>query len=129
MRWISLFFAGSLTFSSLKALFFFDPNTNLDSRPVVLAISVLGAAVFFFIFFKSRREKNALSEFESWLKTNREKVLASGALYNGTRITGDTEVTRFMLAASFVYISVKTPSRYYIAGRDNIGFAKTMYTL
>ncbi|MGP1684177.1 MAG: hypothetical protein ACTS8S_17805, partial [Giesbergeria sp.] len=49
--------------------------------------------------------------------------------YNGTRITGDTEVTRFMLAASFVYISVKSPSRYYIAGRDNIGFAKTMYTL
>lgn len=56
-------------------------------------------------------------------------MLTSGALYNGTRITGDTEVTRFILVASFVYISVKTPSCYYIAGRDNIGFAKTAYTL
>lgn len=129
MRWLSLLVGAVFAAAGLKALFFFDPNTAALSRRALVAVSLGGAALFFFLFVRTSRVKRDLSEFESWLQANGERILAGGASYRGARITGDTEVTRFLLAASVVILSFKIPSRYYVAGRDNVGFTKMGYTV
>ena len=128
MRWFSLVVGIVFIAAGLKALFAFDPNTATLSRPVLLAISVGGAAVFLFLFAKASRAQKGLSEFENWMREKAPEILTRGAKYNGVRINGDTELTRFELAVSIVILSFKIPSRYYIAGRDNVGFTKIAYT-
>lgn len=128
MRWLSILAGAVFAAAGLKALFFFDPGTAVLSRPALLAVSLGGAALFFFLFVRTGRVKRELSEFETWLQANRDRILAGGASYHGARITGETEVTRFLLAASVVILSFKIPSRYYVAGRDNVGFTRLSYT-
>jgi hypothetical protein len=129
MRWLSLLFAVVFAVAGLKALFVFNPDTSPVSRPLLLVISAAGVVLFLSLFAIASKAKKELSEFETWLHTNRAKVLTSGASYRGTKITGETELTRFLLAASVIILSFKIPSRYYIAGRDNLGRTKAAYSL
>jgi len=129
MRWLSLLFSVVFAIAGVKALFVFDPSTSPISRPLLLIVSALGAILFFSLFAIASKTKKELSEFETWLHTNRVKILANGASYKGIKITGETEVTRFLLAASVIILSFKIPSRYYIAGRDNLGLTKAAYSL
>jgi len=85
--------------------------------------------LFISLFVIASNTKKELSEFERWLRKNATNVLASGAAYNGTRITGDTEMTRFLLTVSIVFLTFKIPSRYYVAGRDKVALTKAAYSL
>lgn len=129
MRWLSL--GAGLVFSAaaLRALLAFDPGASVISRPELLALSIAGAALFLFLFTKARRAQQELSDFERWLQNNSTIINACGASYKGVRITGETELTRFLLTASIVVLTFKIPSRYYVAGRGNLTLAQTAYTV
>lgn len=129
MRWLSLVVGVVFGVAGLKALFAFDPSTSSVSRPALLVISAAGSVLFIFLFVRTTSTKKELSGFERWLRQNAAKVLANGAAYNGTRITGDTEMTRFLLTVSVVFLTLKIPSRYYVAGRDKVAFTQTTYSL
>jgi hypothetical protein len=129
MRWLSLVLGIIFSAAGLKALFAFDPSTSAVSRPVLLAISAAGSVLFIFLFASASRTQQELSEFERWLREHAAEILANGTVYNGIRITGDTEMTRFLLTISIVFLTFKIPSRYYVSGRDSVAFTQAAYSL
>jgi hypothetical protein len=128
MRWLSLVLGIVFSVAGLKAIFAFDPATASLSRPVLLLVAASGALIFFFLFARATSNATQLSEFESWLTANSKEILSKGATYNGTRITSQTEMTQFMMTVSVIFLTSKFPSRYYVAGRDNVVFSQLACT-
>ncbi len=52
--------------------------------------------------------------FLAWLVQNIEAIQEGKASYDTYQITRDTEVTQYSAAFSFIILSIKVPSRFYI---------------
>ena len=129
MRWISLLVGIVFVVAGIKALVAYDPTTATLSQPVLLLVAALGASIFLFLFARASRSASEVSEFEQWLDANAAKIMAGGATYNGQKVTPETEVKRFLLTISVIFMTFKIPSRYYFATRDNFRLTQALYTI
>jgi Fe-S cluster assembly iron-binding protein IscA len=80
-----------------------------------LAIALSLAGLSWFV----RRQEQQRVEFLTWLRANMKAVQAGGQWYGDSWITRETELRQYEVAASFLIVSVKAESRYYLSGTDS----------
>ena len=93
-----------------------------------LEISVVIAIIAIFI----HKEEKKANEFLMWLVNNAASVRNGTARYDGKPVTPTTEVTQFMACFSFLVLTTKSPSRFFVKGHNNliaIGLAFTLVSL
>ena len=129
MRWLALIVGMVFIAAGIKALVAYDPTTATLTKPMLLIVAALGSTFFLILFAKAGKSGRQLSQFEQWLTANAAKIQAGGASYQGQKVTTDTEVKRFLLTISIVFMTFKIPSRYYFATRDNFLLTQTLYTV
>lgn len=97
------------------------------------AIFWLGAGVVIgIIAIFLQKDKNKSENFLIWIVNNAAQIRNGTARYEGELITPATEVTQFQACFSFLIMTTKSPSRFFIKGHDNliaIGLAYTLVTL
>lgn len=99
---------------------------DFDNAAFGLVIgAILGA-----IAFVLGREENETEKFLGFLVENRE-ALQSGATpaYGDIPISLNTEVTQFYSCLSFVILTTKIPSRFYLRGHHKTGGIGTIYSV
>ena len=69
------------------------------------------------IFRFSHAAQQKDEQFLAWLLANAREIHGSGALYDSVVITPDTVLTRYQAALSFLIVSFKVPSRFYVEGQ------------
>ncbi|MBI2368690.1 MAG: hypothetical protein HYV08_00280, partial [Deltaproteobacteria bacterium] len=95
------------------------------------ANAVLGLAISAFlggVFWFFRSEERRARAFLAWLATHRGALEDGMAMYEGKRITRETEVVRFQACLSFLVLTIKSPSRYYVKAGDNPFLAGRAYS-
>lgn len=113
-------------------LFFIGAVSNLingvyDEAMVGVAISILAIGIYSVLKIEERKNR----KFIEWLYKNYNEVLKGNATYNGIKIMSDTELKRYQFCLSFLFISFKKKSKYYISDyhfTKCIGFAHSMLT-
>lgn len=84
------------------------------------------------VFFLFKKEDRQSVDFLTWVTANREALGKGGALYKGILVTPETKIIRFQACFSFLVVTVKFPSRYFIQNHDGLlraGFAYSLITL
>src|SRR5262245_46161952 len=121
--WVPLVFA---------VLFAIGAVFNLIENDRITGNVVGGAALSFFcvqIFLFSKRERERADVFADWIEANLASLQSEGAAFHGTFVDQKTRVTQFHTVFSFLFATVKTPSRYYIVGHDALAAPTLMYTV
>ena len=114
---LSLLFAG-MSYSEGKS----------DSAILWIEIAVVIGIIAIFI----QKEEKKANDFLLWLVNNAAAVRNGTARYDGKLITPATKVTQFQACFSFLIMTTKSPSRFFINGHDNLianGLAYTLVTL
>lgn len=109
-------FAGALKFMIV------DRELMAVLGALILALPSLG--VFFYL-----NQAQEEDPFISWLKENAELVRAGTAMYKGSRITPDTQLTQFQACTSLIFWSGKYTSRLQVEGIDSPAKAKIFFSL
>lgn len=112
-----VFFAGAL-----YNFFKHNPNNRIGITGVAIA------SILFGIYFFIEEQKRLRNNFYMWLFENVHAVSSGGAMYNGTLITLQTEITQYQAALSFLLITIKAPSRIYIVGIDSSAAVASLFT-
>jgi hypothetical protein len=93
---------------------------------------IVGIVLAGFAFAMAQEEKET-QEFLAFLVEHEEKLQTGDSVeYRGRAITSRTEVTQFYACVSFLILSSKIPSRFFIRGSHNtagIGLIYSMATL
>ena len=124
--WIPLIFA--VLFLAAAVSNSFGPERNLAEATAGYAIAVCLFATWGLV----RGHAKYQAGFLAWLVRNRDAIKVGTARFNEVSIGEQTEVTQFFLAASFLVISLKLPSRFYVVGEEETvypGFAFTGLSL
>ena len=100
-----------------------EPNPTEAIGGATIAAMLLG------LFFATRYHQNRADEFEGWLTHNVNPIERGGALYRDVLVTPATVLTRYQVAVSFLIVTFKFPTRYYIVGHDATGGIATSCTL
>ncbi len=106
---------------------FYFYHDNIEAWGGLLISSLL-----FSLFFFIRHEKNKSLEFLNWLFRNKTLLDQGTLLYNGERITKNSEVVQFEAVLSFLVFSTKISSRFYLKTPHNlfiVGLAYSFITL
>lgn len=85
--------------------------------------------ILFTVYFVNVREKKRSQEFLNWITNNEVDIYDRRALYKGIKIEPDTEIVQFQLCMSFLIMTFKIPSRYYVKGHYNTYLVSGMYSL
>lgn len=88
-------------------------------------VTVVIGAVAIFIY----KEEKKSTDFLKWLVNNALQIKNGAAQYNGKLIKQTTETTQFQACFSFLVLSTKSPSRFFIRGHDNTILMGTIYTI
>lgn len=108
--WIALIVG--ILFLGGRASNLFGSEPNFADASAGLGISAVLLGVF--LFARAARLKDA--ELLQWVVTNAPEIRNGGARYGETLITPATVLTRYQAALSFLVVTFKIPSRYYIEG-------------
>lgn len=103
-------------------------NGKTDAGIFWLGAGILIGIIAIFI----QKEQNKSDNFLLWLVNNAADIRKGMARYEGKLITPATEVTQFQACFSFLILTTKSPSRFFIKGYDNMiasGLAYTLVTL
>lgn len=117
---------------AVSLLFLYGAIHNLvkqqpDLGNAITSMSI--AAVLIGLFFYLRSQHRSTTEFEAWLLSNADAIRGSGARYQEIAITAKTTLVRYQAVLSFLIVTFKFPTRYYIAEREATGIAWSMSTL
>ena len=97
-----------------------DPNMLAN---LAIALILGGVSVY---FVRSRR---AETKFIAWLTANADAIRGGEASYRGIGITPTTELRVYEATVSLVVVSMKLPSRHFVAGRESSWLAALACTL
>jgi hypothetical protein len=90
---------------------------------------VIGSVLAVFAYAVSR-EENATQEFLGFLVENEEKLNAGSSIeYQGRTLSSSTDVTQFYACVSFLILTTKVPSRFFIRGSHNTAGIGLIYSL
>ena len=97
------------------------PNAIVGS---IIGVVLLGVPLIY------RWQRRYDEHFLRWLDQNAERVLHKGAEYRNAIITGDSVLTQYDTALSFLVVSLRVPSRLYIVNAETgVGVAAFYTTL
>ncbi len=96
-----------------------------DAAIFWLGVGVIIGIIAIFL----KKDKNKSDNFLLWLVNNAAQVRKGTARYEGKLITLATEVTQFQACFSFLIMTTKSPSRFFIKGHDNLIAIGLVYTL
>lgn len=99
------------------------PGPNYVEAAGGLGFAAALAGVFLF----SRREERRSEGFLTWLLQNADAIERGDAKYGGAPIRKTTRVTQYQAALSFLIVSLKLPSAYYIGEQDRF-LTAALYT-
>lgn len=100
----------AVIFLMLSAFSFYDGIYYEGLTSLLYSLVLLG------VYFILKKEKKETANFIEWLSNNYSRVLKGEALYNGIKITPETELKQYQVVYSFTLFSVKLNTRYYIEG-------------
>ena len=120
--WVAL--VVGLLFLAGAAYNLFGPDHNQSEALAGAAIGALLIGVFFFIKSERRRDDT----FLEWLVSNAAVIEKGGARYGHLTITSATVLTRYDAALSFLLVSFKIPSRFYVVDQDATGIAAAIFS-
>jgi hypothetical protein len=101
-----------------------DPPALLPAGlALVAAFALAGVAV------QARKQADEAKRFLAWLVAHRDEVLAGGADFDGHLIRVQTGIVRYMTVVSFLYVTVRTPTRIYFADDEPTGAGRGTATL
>ncbi|MFA4936211.1 MAG: hypothetical protein WC568_10295 [Candidatus Methanoperedens sp.] len=120
MNWVGALALLGLLFSGMSY-----SDGKYDTAVFWLEIAVVIGIIAIFL----QKEKNKSNDFLLWLVNNGANVRNGTARYNGKHITLTTEVTQFQACFSFLILTTKSPSRFFIRGQDNLIAIGLVYTL
>lgn len=103
----------------------FGPEPN----PIEAIGGAAIAAILIGLFFATRFHERKADEFDGWLNHNLQAVAQGGAFYKDVLITPATVLTRYQIAVSFLIVTFKFPTRFYIVGHDATKVVVTVCTL
>jgi predicted PurR-regulated permease PerM len=90
---------------------------------------IIGVVLAVFAFAMAREEKET-QEFLAFLVENEERLKAGTSVeYGGRAISSGTEVTQFYACVSFLILTTKIPSRFFIRGSHNTAGIGLIYSL
>jgi hypothetical protein len=95
------------------------PNAIVGS---IIGVVLLGVPLLY------RWQRRYDEHFLDWLSKNAERVLHKGAEYRGAIITGESVLTKYETALSFLVVSLRVPSRYYIVNAETGRGVAAFYT-
>src|SRR5689334_10024524 len=95
--------------------------------PNAIVGSIIGA-VLLGVPLLYRWQRRYDEHFLDWLSANAKRVLHKGAEYRGAIITGESVLTKYETALSFLIVSLRVPSRYYIVNAETGRGVAAFYT-
>lgn len=101
---------------------------NTLEATVGLLIGLLTEIIY---FIKIRGDKEN-ERFINWLIENQKDILKGYAEYNGKKMDVNMELVQFQACLSFLFVSFRMPSRFYIKGYHKtkiIGIAYALISL
>ncbi|MBI4197752.1 MAG: hypothetical protein HY533_01415 [Chloroflexi bacterium] len=104
---------------------FFTPAGDTANGVGGLAYAVL--LVGLWLFFRKLDRRNR--KFLIWLSGNASAIRSGGSPYGSTTVTTETEITQYQAALSFVLITVKIPSGFYVVGQDSSRAIALVFTI
>lgn len=81
------------------------------------------------IYFIRIREKKKNELFIDWIKENRDTIVRGYAYYNEKEMDINMEIVQFETCMSFLFISSRMSSRFYIKGYHNTKLIGSIYSL
>jgi hypothetical protein len=85
--------------------------------------------VCFTVYLYFRAEDRRSAEFLHWLGLSGEHLRTAPMRYQNKTISADTTVTRYHACFSFLILSTKFESRYYVKGQHNAFVVAGAYSL
>lgn len=99
----------------VAALFLVGAVLNVIDGVYIEAVGGFAISLFtIVIYILSKYEKRKNYEFIEWLYKNYDEIIKGEATYQGIRITPETELKQYQVCLSFLIISTKMNSRYFI---------------
>jgi hypothetical protein len=92
----------------------FGPEPNVTEA---IGGATIGA-ILFGVFFGTRYHENRADEFDTWLSRNAPAIARGGAMYGDALVSPTTVLTRYQVALSFLIVTLKIPTRFYIVDHD-----------
>jgi len=89
---------------------FFSRTPNIGEGLAGLAIG----AVLIILYFFSKKQEQLRNHFLLWLIENKDLLRSRGINYENFIITHQTEITYYQVVLSFLIITLKIPSRFYV---------------
>ncbi len=111
--WMMLVVAGVFVIGALCNFFGSERNVTEGIGGLVLA-SIISLA-----WIVLRKQQKQSEDFLVWLAANAHEVEGNGGFYNGILITGKTEITQYHASLSFLLMTVRSTSRFYVVGYDS----------
>ena len=104
---------------------FRDGNYKAASIQSTMLVAILS----FTIFIVRRPTKlDDPEQFRAELRKKRELIETGAFTYRGHKITNETVFVQYIVAASFGFISHKSPSRYYVLGKERTTMVRVVST-
>jgi len=110
---IPLIFALLFLAGALVNTFGADRNPTEAMSGYLISLGLLAAGHFI------RQNNRQSREFCDWLLENQAAVKAGSARYNGAPIDEQTVLVQYQAAMSFLVVSIKASSRFYLAGEES----------
>ncbi|MEJ6951234.1 hypothetical protein, partial [Natronospora cellulosivora (SeqCode)] len=98
----------------------------LSKREVMLIIYLIISVYLLIIFFFDQVKKKS---FSKWIADNYQDIKNGGAYYKGINIYPNTELVSYQGALSFIIISAKINSRYFIKNSQDSLLINSLYSL
>ncbi|BEP29284.1 hypothetical protein [Helicovermis profundi] len=114
----------------IALLFFIGTVINLINALYITAIvelfiGLLLVGIYRFVKLEEKKEV----EFLEWLYENHDKIISERAYYDDVRITPRTELKQYQLCVSFLIVSLKMNSRYFIIDKNPSKLIGVIYFL
>ncbi len=76
------------------------------------------AAALVGLFLVARHHQQRAEAFEHWLAANAEAIRFGGARHGDTLVKPETVLARYQFAVSFLIVTFRVDTRYYVVGHD-----------
>lgn len=89
-----------------------EPDYVEATGGTIIAAALIG------LFLVSRRHQQQAEAFERWLAANAEAIRFGGARHECTLVKPETVLVRYQFVVSFLIVTFRVDTRYYIVGHD-----------
>ncbi|MGE5473896.1 MAG: hypothetical protein ACM3UU_06710 [Ignavibacteriales bacterium] len=116
-----LIFSGLFIVGAISNLY----NGEYKTIPECLFASLICFIIYYFL----NQEKKKSVEFINWIIQNKNNIENGGTYLEFTEIKPETELIQFQICISFIFFSVKSPSRFLVKGYDKTLSRKIICTI